>query len=96
VLGGMICALGAFLIFRLTAWPTLEKHVRDRPSLFRKRFRVAFGAEVLAVLYALFVYAWYSAELPSFAVFVALAVLLFLVISCLRLRFLQTGSQQLK
>ena len=52
VLGGMICALGVFLIFRLTAWPTLEAHVPEHPSLSRRRFRVALCFEVLAVLFA--------------------------------------------
>ena len=52
VLGGMISALGVFLIFRLTAWPTLEAHVPEHPSLSRRRFRVALCFEVLAVLFA--------------------------------------------
>jgi hypothetical protein len=86
VAGGMICALSVFLIFTLTAWPTLEAHVPERAPLARRRFRVALGAETLAVLYALFVYAWYSAELPSFAVFVALAVLVFLATGYRKLR----------
>jgi small-conductance mechanosensitive channel len=80
VVGGLICAVGVFLIFTLTTWPTLEEHVSDRPSLSRQRFRIALGAEVLAVLFALFVYAWYSAELPPFAALVALAVLIFVAI----------------
>ena len=86
VLGGMICALGVFLIFRLTTWPTLEAHVPERPSLSRRRFRVALCFEVLAVLFALFVHAPHGAELPSFAVLVALAVLVFLAIGYRKLR----------
>jgi membrane-associated phospholipid phosphatase len=86
VLGGMICALGVFLIFTLTVWPALEKHVPESPSLSRRRFRVAFGAEVLAVLFALFVHAPYRAALPSFAAFVVLAVLVFLALGYLKLR----------
>jgi membrane-associated phospholipid phosphatase len=88
VLGGMICAVGVFLILRLTAWPTLEAHVPDHPSLSRPRFRVALCFEVLAVLFALFVHAPHSAELPSFAALVALAVLVFLFVGYLRLRAL--------
>jgi membrane-associated phospholipid phosphatase len=89
VLGGTICALSVFLIFVLTAWPALEKHVSDHPSLTRQRFRVAFGAEVLAVLFALFVYAWHSAEFPPFAAFVALVVLIFVAI-----RYRRISSRQ--
>jgi membrane-associated phospholipid phosphatase len=86
VLGGMICAVGVLVILVSTAWPDLEKHVAPRPSLSRKRFRVAFVAEVLAVLYALFVYAWYSAELPPVAAFVAVVVLSFVAVRCRRLK----------
>jgi membrane-associated phospholipid phosphatase len=86
VVGGMICALGVFLIFTLTAWPKLEKHVSERPSLSRRRFRVGLCFEVLAVLFALFVHAPYSAELPSFAVLVALVVLVFLATGYRKLR----------
>jgi len=86
VLGGMICAFGVFLIFRLTAWPTLEAHVPEHPSLSRRRFRAAFCFEVLAVLFALFVHAQYRAELPSFAAVVAIAVLVFIVVKYQRLR----------
>ncbi len=86
VLGGMICAFGVFLIFTLTAWPTLEAHVPERPSLSRRRFRVALCLEVLAVLFAVFVHAPYSAELPSFAVFVTLVVLVFLIVGYRRLK----------
>jgi membrane-associated phospholipid phosphatase len=86
VLGGMICAFGVFLIFRLTAWPKLEKHVPERPSLSRKRFRVALCLEALAVLFALFVHAPYSAELPSFAVAVACTVLVCVVVGYRKLR----------
>jgi membrane-associated phospholipid phosphatase len=86
VLGGMICALGVFLIFRLTALRTLEAHVPEHPSLSRRRFRVGLCFEVLAVLFALFVHAPYSAELPSFAVLVALVVLVFLATGYRKLR----------
>jgi membrane-associated phospholipid phosphatase len=86
VLGGMICALGVFLVFRLTAWPTLEARVPEHPSLSRRRFRVALCFEVLAVLFALFVHTQYSAELPSFAVCVAVAVLVFLIVRYRRLK----------
>lgn len=86
VLGGMICALGVFLVFRLTAWRTLEAHVPEHPSLSRQRFRVALCFEVLAVLFALFVHAPYSAELPAFAVLVAVAVLVFLIVKFRGLR----------
>jgi hypothetical protein len=86
VLGGMICALGVFLIFTLTAWPKLEAHVPEHPSLSRRRFRLALCLEVLAVLFALFVHAPHSAELPSFAVLIALAVLVFLATGYLKLR----------
>lgn len=86
VLGGMICALGVFLIFTLTAWPTLEEHVPDHPSLTRQRFRVALCFEVLAVLFALLVHVPYSAELPPFAALVALAVLVFLALGYRKLR----------
>ncbi|MGO9566295.1 MAG: phosphatase PAP2 family protein [Desulfomonilaceae bacterium] len=89
VVGGMICALGVFLFFVSTAWPALEEHVAPYPSLSRKRFRVAFGAEVLAVLFALFVYAWYSAELPPFAALVAVVVLIFVFA-----RYRRTSSYQ--
>jgi membrane-associated phospholipid phosphatase len=85
VVGGMICALGVFLIFRLTGWPTLEAHVPERPSLSRRRFRVALCLEVLAVVFAVFVHAPYSAELPSFAVCVALVVLIFVAVRYLRM-----------
>jgi undecaprenyl-diphosphatase len=85
-LGGMICAVGVFLIFTLTAWPTLEEHVPERPSLSRRRFRVALCFEVLAVLFALFVHSPYSAELPPFAALVALAVLVFLALGYRKLR----------
>ncbi len=77
VLGGMICALSVFLVFTIAVWPILEKHVPDRPSLSRQRFRVALCAEVLAVLFALFVYAPFLAEPPPFGALVALAVLVF-------------------
>jgi membrane-associated phospholipid phosphatase len=86
VMGGMICAVGVFLILRLTAWPTLEAHVPEHPSLSRPRFRAALCLEVLAVLFALFVHAPYSAELPSFAVVVAFGVLVFLIVRYRRLR----------
>jgi undecaprenyl-diphosphatase len=86
VAGGMICALSVFLIFSLTAWPTLEGHVPDHPSLSRRRFRAALWLEVLAVLFALFVHAPYSAELPAFAVLVAVAVLVFLIVKFRGLR----------
>ncbi|MCL4538152.1 MAG: phosphatase PAP2 family protein [Bacteroidetes bacterium] len=79
VLGGMICAVGVLLTLVSTAWPELEKHVAPRPSLSRKRFRVAFAAEVLAVIYSLFVYAWHSAELPPFAALVAVVVLIIVI-----------------
>jgi hypothetical protein len=42
--------------------------------------------EVLAVLFALFVHAPHSAELPSFAVVVALGVLVFLIVRYRRLK----------
>jgi membrane-associated phospholipid phosphatase len=90
VLGGMICAVGVFLIFTLTAWQTLKAHVPDHPSLSRRRFRVAFCLEVLAVLFALFVHAPYSAELPSFAVLVALVVLIFLAANYRKMSSCQT------
>jgi membrane-associated phospholipid phosphatase len=90
VVGGMICALGVFLIFTLTAWPALEERVSDHPSLSRKRFRVALGAEVLAVLFALFVYAWYASELPPFAALVALVVLIFVAVRYRRLASCKT------
>jgi membrane-associated phospholipid phosphatase len=86
VLGGMICALGVFLIFTRTAWRTLEAHVPENPSLSRQRFRVALCLEVVAVLFALFVHAPYSAELPAFAVLVAVAVLVFLIVKFRGLR----------
>jgi undecaprenyl-diphosphatase len=86
VLGGMICALGVFLIFRLTAWQTLEGHVPEHPSLSWQRFRVALCLEVLAVLFALFVHAQYNAELPPVAVLVALAVSFFIIVKYRRLR----------
>ena len=86
VVGGMICALSVFLICTLTAWPKLEAHVPERPSLSRQRFRLALCIEFLAVLFALFVHAPHSAELPPFAVAVALAVLVFLIIRCRRLK----------
>ncbi len=86
VLGGMICALSVFIIFTLTVWPRLEAHVHERPSLSRQRFRVAFAAEVLAVIFALFVHAPYRAELPQFGMLVALSVLVFIALGYLRLR----------
>jgi membrane-associated phospholipid phosphatase len=86
VVGGVICALGVFLIFVLTAWPAIEEHVAPRPSLSRQRFRVALCLEVLAVLYALFVHSPHGAELPSFAMLVALAVLVFLALGYRKLR----------
>jgi hypothetical protein len=86
VAGGMICALSVFLIFSLTAWPTLEGHVPDHPSLSRRRFRAALWLEVLAVLFALFVHAPYSAELSPVAGLIALAVLVFLATGYRKLR----------
>ena len=77
VLGGMICALTVFLVFAIAVWPILEKHVPEHPSLSRPRFRVALCFEVLAVLFALFVYAPFLAELPPFGALVALVVLVF-------------------
>jgi undecaprenyl-diphosphatase len=77
VLGGMICALTVFFLLTLTAWPALERHVPERPSLSTLRFRVALSVEVLATLFALFVYAPFSAELPPFAALIAVAVLIF-------------------
>jgi membrane-associated phospholipid phosphatase len=85
-LGGMICALGVFVIFRLSAWPTLQEHVPEHPSLTQQRFRVALCFEVLAVLFALLVHVPYSAELPPFAALVALAVLVFLALGYRKLR----------
>lgn len=80
VLGGMICALTVFLVFAIAVWPILEKHVSEHPSLSRPRFRVALCFEVLAVLFALFVYAPFLAELPPFGALVALAVLVFVAV----------------
>ncbi len=80
VVGGMMCALGVFLILLLTAWPGLEARIPDRASLSLRWFRLLLGLEVLTVLFALFVYAPLFAELPSFGMFVALAVLVFLAI----------------
>ncbi len=85
VLGGMICALSVFLIFSLTAWPKLEAHVPDSPSLSRRQLRVALCLEVLTALFALFMYAPQFAELPSFAVLVALLVLIFVAAGYLKM-----------
>ena len=80
VVGGMMCALGVFLILLLTVWPGLEARIPDRAPLSLRWFRLLLGLEVLTTLFALFVYAPLFAELPSFGMFVALAVLVFLAI----------------
>jgi membrane-associated phospholipid phosphatase len=79
VLGGLICALGAYVLVRNVVWYRIEEYIPDLPRLWSTQFRVALVAECVAVLFAITVYPARFAESPAFAVTVGVAVLVFLV-----------------
>jgi membrane-associated phospholipid phosphatase len=79
VVGGMACALGAYVFVRNVIWPRVEEFIPDRPRLWSTQFRVALIAECIATLFAITVYPTRFAESPAFAVTVGIAVLGFLV-----------------
>ncbi|MFH1112402.1 MAG: phosphatase PAP2 family protein [Pseudomonadota bacterium] len=62
IIGGMLCAVGLFVIFTSLVWPSLEPHIPDRPDFARPAFRILLCAEIGAILYALFIHAPYYAE----------------------------------
>jgi hypothetical protein len=79
VVGGMACALGAYVFVRNVIWPRVEEFIPDRPRLWSTQFRMALIAECIATLFAITVYPTRFAESPAFAVTVGIAVLGFLV-----------------
>jgi undecaprenyl-diphosphatase len=78
VLGGMIIAVGLFSLFSMVLWPTLRDRIPEKPNFSNIFFRIAFWSELLAAVFALFIYAPFVAEYPPVAAVVAVAVLTFL------------------
>lgn len=83
VVGGMLCAVTLFAVFRSYLWPLIADSIPNRPDFTKRWFRVLFYAEVLATAYAIVVHAPLYAEssvaawMVSVAVAVVLAVLYF-------------------
>jgi undecaprenyl-diphosphatase len=78
VLGGMIIAVGLFSLFSMVLWPTLRDRIPEQPNFSNIFFRLALWLELLAAVFALFIYAPFVAEYPPAAAAVAVAVLTFL------------------
>ncbi len=78
VLGGMIIAVGLFSLFSMVLWPTLRDRIPEQPNFSNIFFRLALWSELLAAVFAFFIYAPFVAEYPPVAAVVAVAVLTFL------------------
>jgi membrane-associated phospholipid phosphatase len=78
VLGGVACALTAFLLVLSTFWSRVEPRIPSALPVGAPGYRCFVGLEIAASLFGLFVYAPFFAESPPVAAVVALAVLAFL------------------
>ena len=95
VIGGIMCALGLFILFVTLAWPKIREAIPDRPDFSMRLVRVLFSVEVAAALYLVFVHAPFHAESPAVACAVGIAVLVFLASRYRKLRSYTGTAQQI-
>ncbi len=80
VLGGMICPLALFSIFKVTVRTNLERRVPDRPLSSHRVFQIFLGMEILAAVFLVFVYGPYFSDSPTICAVVGSAAVAFVAI----------------
>jgi membrane-associated phospholipid phosphatase len=78
IIGGIVCALGAFLMVRLFLWDRLASRIPCRPALSSRNFRIALAVEGVGLVVAGAVYAPRWAELPVSAWAITAGVFMFM------------------
>jgi membrane-associated phospholipid phosphatase len=79
VVGGMICALVLFIVFRKFVFPVYEDRIPERPDFSDRLLLAGLAVECVLVLFSMTYYAFHHAESPPVAAGAGLVLLCFVV-----------------